>query len=839
MSRAVPRLSVEVSLAPVAAAVAVVGASTALSGVLAGGQWLAFVVVSAAVVAVAGIGLRALRLPALVVALGQMVALCCLLTGLFTRDGVLGVLPGPAVVDELQVLLRQSVEQVRVGVPPVASTAAMMCLVTVAVGLVAIVVDTLAVGAEAPAASGLVLLCVFAVPASLADELLPWWSFVLGALSFALLLVADGRHRHREWRGRIGAAGGGRAGAVPTAAVVSGLTVVVALLVGGGMTFVGTAGRLPGSDADGGPGDGSTGIGLQPFTSLRGQLDRGRRVELFRVRGLDESRYLRAMTLRRFEAGRGWLLDGIGEGVPVRGQLPTREPRPTGGRVAAIDIEPLGYRDFWLPVYGAPLALPELDGSWRYDSTAGVVFSQQNKRPARYVEQAVFANPSPEHLRGLPSGAAAVDPAYVERPDVDQKVVDLARGITLDARSDFERALALQEYFVTPANGFRYSLQTGGVGGDALTDFLFHGRTGFCEQYASAMAVMLRSLGVPSRVAIGFTAGTNTGEYRVITTEDAHAWVEVYFPGQGWTMFDPTPMEANRRARPPHLDNGTPANSSGPTATTTGAAPTSGVTPGTSGSARPSTTSGPTAHQAQSAAPITAPPAPLRYSLTGVLAGLGVLALLLPVGLALLATRRARGVRPTGGEKLASATVVGMRAGGPASWAIGGALLVGAVLAGLAPASWWPPVFVWVLLTALLLALALGALPALVRDAQRRARLRAVAVGGPGATDAAWQELLAESRDRGGVVAESDTVRGAARKLAHEHGLDEAGQSALRVVISTVERDWYGGVPPTGPELPEAVGEVRESLRRNAPLALRDRFLPRSVLRRRGSSPRD
>ncbi|MFB9432720.1 transglutaminaseTgpA domain-containing protein [Streptoalloteichus tenebrarius] len=831
MSDGARRRGARIPLAPVAAAAAVVGAATALSGVLAGGQWLAFVTVAAAVVAASGMALRALRLPALGVAVGQMVALCCLLTGLFAQHAVLVVLPSPAVAGELQELLRQSVEQVRTGVPPVASTPAMMCLVTVAVGLVAIVVDTLAVEAEAPAASGLVLLCVFAVPASLADELLPWWSFVLGALGFAVLLAADGQHRHQEWRGRVGASGGGRSGVAPTATAIGGLSVVVALLVGSSMTFVGTAGRLPGADAEGG-GDGSTGIGLQPFTSLRGQLDRGRRVELFRVRGLDESRYLRAMTLRRFEPGRGWVLDGVGEGVPVRGALPAREPRPPGSRVVAVDIEPLGYRDYWLPVYGVPLALPELDGSWRYDSTAGAVFSQRNQRPERYVEQAVLTNPSPEQLRGLPSGATSVDPAYVERPEVDQKVVDLARRITLDARSDFDKALALQDYFVTPANGFRYSLQTAGVGGDALTDFLFHGRAGYCEQYASAMAVMLRALDVPSRVAVGFTAGTSAGDHRVITTDDAHAWVEVYFPGQGWTMFDPTPLDNDRRATPPHLGTGAPTTSGTPAPTTTGAAPTSSAAPSGTSGARPSTTPGPVGQRAGDRAAVSAPPPPVRYSLSGLLGVLGALALLLPVVLAVVATRAARGTRA--GSATGSPTVVSARAGGPASWALGGALLVFAALAGLAPASWWPPVFVWSLLTALLVALALGALPSVLRDAQRRARLGAVAAGGPGATEAAWQELLAESWDRGAAVSGSDTVRGAARKLAREHRLDEAGQRALRVVITTVERDWYGGQPSSGQELPAAVGEVRESLRRNAPLALRAKILPRSVLRPRG-----
>ena len=105
----------------------------------------------------------------------------------------------------------------------------------------------------------------------------------------------------------------------------------------------------------------------------------------------------------------------------------------------------------------------------------------------------------------------------------------------------YDKAFALQKYF--DGNGFTYKLQTGsGSNEDALHDFLFNTKAGFCEQYASAMALLARAAGLPSRVAIGYTAGFQAGDYRSITSQDAHAWVEIFFPGQGWTMFDPTPL---------------------------------------------------------------------------------------------------------------------------------------------------------------------------------------------------------------------------------------------------------------------------------------------------------
>jgi hypothetical protein len=115
--------------------------------------------------------------------------------------------------------------------------------------------------------------------------------------------------------------------------------------------------------------------------------------------------------------------------------------------------------------------------------------------------------------------------------------------------------MALQNYFTGPDSQFTYSLQTApGAGDDALVEFLTIGRVGYCEQFASAMAVMLRAVGVPSRVAVGFTAGVESGTYRSISTSDAHAWVEAWFPGIGWTAFDPTPLTDGRAIDPPYVE---------------------------------------------------------------------------------------------------------------------------------------------------------------------------------------------------------------------------------------------------------------------------------------------
>ena len=112
--------------------------------------------------------------------------------------------------------------------------------------------------------------------------------------------------------------------------------------------------------------------------------------------------------------------------------------------------------------------------------------------------------------------------------------------------------MALQDWFRT---NFDYSLDSpAGHGDDALVDFLESG-VGYCEQFAGAYAAMARSLGIPARVAVGFTPGNedpdDPGLYRVLGRH-AHAWPEVYFPGTGWVAFEPTPGRGHARRRGLH-----------------------------------------------------------------------------------------------------------------------------------------------------------------------------------------------------------------------------------------------------------------------------------------------
>ncbi|KOX33618.1 transglutaminase [Saccharothrix sp. NRRL B-16348] len=777
-------------------------AATALSSVLDGVLWLVYLAVAIAVVGGTGVLMRAARLAAPLVALGQVLALTCLLVTIFTRSGVLVVLPGPQSLQDLLTVLGDAMTEVQTGVPPVPDSPAMRCLVMVAIGLVAILVDTLAVGLAAPAASGLVLLCVFAVPASLADEMLPLWTFVFGAGAFALLLAVDGQHRHEAWRGRL--PGGGQSGSGPAATAVAGLALVVALLAGASLTLVGTVGRLPGSGQE--VGGGSGGLGIDPMTQLRGMLNQGAPRELFRVRNMPgTSAYLRAMTLRQYVPDKGWELGGnMPEGVPANGPLPQQPGDPGGGDVTEVRIEPVNWVDNWLPVYGRPRGVQDVEDNWRFDPARGMIYSVRPRKSGEYTLETVFDTPSADTLRRA-GDQLDVDSAYLEAPGVEGRVAELARRIVAGHDNQFDRATALYRHFTDGTQGFEYTTQTSttNTSVDALEDFVFNGKKGFCEQYASAMAIMARSVGMASRVALGFTAGYATGDVQTITSQDAHAWVEIYFPGYGWMTFDPTPLSDGRGVTPPYISGLDPDDEEDGTSESATATTTTTVAPGTSASA----SAVPDA-LGQDGTTSAEEPTPTWHLVT-----LGVVALL-----ALLATLAVL----FGGARLARP--VWLRSAALVGWAVVLAL-------ALALLSWW-------LAVVLVLIVAVGA-PAAVRAWRRQQRLRAVAGLGPDAASAAWQELVAESVDRGTRVPRTETVRVAARRLVRVHNLDEQGRDGLRAVVGAVERSWYSAQAAADPSLPGAVDNVRQSMNRNAPLALKAKVLPRSVLQPKPPAEQD
>ncbi|WP_219416599.1 transglutaminase TgpA family protein [Pseudonocardia nigra] len=518
-------------IAALGSGLAVLLAAGPVTAVVQGGSWFAHAV--AVVGAVVAAGLLAHRLGPVAVAAAQCAAILVVLTATFTGSGLLGLVPTPSAFGEFGALLTGAGQQIDSGIAPVPATPEILFLVTAAFGLLAVCVHLTAVSAGAPAAAGVPLLAVFAVPAALADELLPWWAVAGAAAGFGLLLVA-----HEGIRRQL--PGG--------SALVAG-AVALAVVIGAGAGFVGTAGRFEGNGSGGAAG-GS--IGLSPFTGLRGQLDQSDPVELFRVRGLERPSYLRALTLREYVADTGWQATQPAPGLPLPGSIRTEPGTP--GTVVDIQVENRAFRDYWLPLVGEPLDVAGVaPAQWAYDTASGTAYTERPRQEDGWQQRAFLPSPGVAELRQS-DGSAGVAPEYLDTAGVDPRVAEIAQEVVAGRDTTFDRALALQEFFTGPESPFRYSLETApGAGDDALVEFLTVGQVGYCEQFASAMAVMLRTVGVPARVAVGFTAGTDVGDYRSISTSDAHAWVEAWFPGMGWTTFDPTPLTDGRAVTPPYV----------------------------------------------------------------------------------------------------------------------------------------------------------------------------------------------------------------------------------------------------------------------------------------------
>jgi len=161
-----------------------------------------------------------------------------------------------------------------------------------------------------------------------------------------------------------------------------------------------------------------------------------------------------------------------------------------------------------------------------------------------YDAVSVTSRPSAEDLRNATGRFRPARRFYTQLPELPARIEELTREITADAATDYDRAVAIERYF---QENFDYTLNLPATAAEATLDhFLFERRAGHCEYFSTAMAVMLRQLGINAREVNGFLGGqwNEFGQFLAVTQNEAHSWVEVWFPGYGWVPFDPTPAAA-------------------------------------------------------------------------------------------------------------------------------------------------------------------------------------------------------------------------------------------------------------------------------------------------------
>jgi transglutaminase-like putative cysteine protease len=379
----------------------------------------------------------------------------------------------------------------------------------------------------------------------LEDGARPVYAVVLLAAAIAVVF-ADGLRRVRQW-GPVWA-GSSKArrlgpsvrGSRPVALAV----IAIAVLV---------PGLLPGFRSD--PLvdlSSSTDNGaLDPFVSIHAQLDGDAPIrDLFEVQA-KYGQYWRLYTLDHFD-GESWTStnpDGSLGAQPISppDTFPAADGEtPPGGETLAQAFRILndvpGHGA--LPMAQTPVTIANSNfGDLTWDAARGQAFSDGDLQSGMtYTVQSQIVVPTAQQVASLPLVSAPNDSPWTQLPaDFDPRLTGIADDWTKNAPTDYEKVLAIQNHF---HNGnFLYSKDVEPIEGqDALYDFLTTSKVGFCQQFAVAEATLLRALGIPARIAVGYQDGDlqDNGSF-LVTTQDAHAWVEVKFPTYGWLPFDPTP----------------------------------------------------------------------------------------------------------------------------------------------------------------------------------------------------------------------------------------------------------------------------------------------------------
>ena len=273
---------------------------------------------------------------------------------------------------------------------------------------------------------------------------------------------------------------------------------------------------------------------VDPLVDIRARLVNSGNIELFTV-STDTPRYLGLTSLAVFDGTR-WL--PMAEDLrPADGPL---ADAPAGSETVVQNISIGRLANQLAPAARTPILAVSGGGrSLLWANTAGALFVDGELEAGfKYQVTSADNDPAPDALRQATTNGA--DPVYYTLPDsVPNEIRALAQQVTAQATTPYDKARALQDWFRT---SFKYSLDVQrGHSNDAMINFLTV-KTGYCEQFSGTFAAMARTLGLPTRVVVGFTPGQlrSDGLYHV-AGENAHAWDEVWFDGYGWMLFDPTP----------------------------------------------------------------------------------------------------------------------------------------------------------------------------------------------------------------------------------------------------------------------------------------------------------
>lgn len=396
--------------------------------------------------------------------------------------------------------------------------------------------------------------------------------------SLVFLLAHEARQRVRTSAWFNARPGRGPGALLVTGAVLASVAVIGGLLVGpklpgaGDKAIIGYRNR--GSER-------SARTTISPLVDIRGRLVDRSGVEVFTVVA-NAPAYWRLTSLDTFD-GEIWSSNESYKPVDerLRSDIPSRAR--TDELLQKFEISSLA--SIWLPAAFEPVRL-EKGSDVRFNSDSASLITEKETGDGESYEVLsrvpVF---TAEQLAAAPAVVPDRVEQYLSLPPIATRVVQLARQIVANAGAStpYEKSLALQNYLRGPL--YTYDLEARqGHDGRALERFLFTNRRGYCEQFAGSYAVMARAIGLPTRVAVGFTPGERQGDRFQVRDEHAHAWPEVFIAGAGWVAFEPTPGRGAPNAQAytgvePQQDTTNDGRGEAPGGTTTTAAPAPGAGP--------------------------------------------------------------------------------------------------------------------------------------------------------------------------------------------------------------------------------------------------------------------
>jgi transglutaminase-like putative cysteine protease len=506
----------------------------------------------------------------------------------------------------------------RSSLPPVLGHHGVELLAAAGIGLIAVAADLIAVRLRSPAIAGLPLLALFSVPITTSARqgaVGATLTFCLGITGYLALLAADGRERLRIWgrlvtvwqsstdddepvRGpdtRVLAASGRRIGLTAIS-----LAIFIPLLLPGLRVHKLFSGH-------GGAGGGGTATFTlpDPIDQMQRMLQSGGNATVLTYHSTDPTpqyQYLQIQVLNYDTSTDTWSpqAPSTGDQLGPGGSLPaipglspaveasgynTRVTVSNGvtGYSAPLTFLPLPYAATYVNLHGNGSGSRS---SWQVDPTTLMVFASHAPLSGlAYTVTSDDVEPSLSQLEAAKPAPARIVSQYVPFPSPARaELLGLAKRITASASTPYQKALLLKNWFLS-GGGFTYSTHVNEPSGTAgLVQFLTKTKSGDCQQFAFAMAALARLIGIPSRIAVGYTAGMlqPNGSWKV-TQADAHAWPEFYFSGAGWIRLEPTPGGRNGQGtatQPVYAQTNSQAGSN-----TTPTGPVSGVSPG----AKPST----------------------------------------------------------------------------------------------------------------------------------------------------------------------------------------------------------------------------------------------------------